>query len=104
MINRAFPAGIAVYQGEKLRMQEFHFDVLDRYLDRRDYELVQKDTDSNYVALAADKIEDFGRPELSAELEARKKAGGWPGPSGAAARRVVQARVRVIDDRLVRLG
>ena len=32
-------------------MLEFYYDFLDKYLDRRDFELIQMDTDSMYVAI-----------------------------------------------------
>ena len=47
LIRRPFQIGIALYQLAKLRMQEFYYDFLDRYVDRRDFELIQMDTDSN---------------------------------------------------------
>ena len=51
-IRRPFQVGIAVYQMAKLRMLQFYYDFLDRYLDRRDFELIQMDTDSNYMAIS----------------------------------------------------
>jgi len=53
-IRRPFQIGIAVYQLAKLRMLEFYYDCLDRYVDRRDFELVAMDTDSNYLAIAGE--------------------------------------------------
>ena len=47
-INRPFQVGIVVYQLAKLRMLQFYYDFLDHYLDSRDYELIQMDTDSMY--------------------------------------------------------
>ena len=44
-------------------MLEFYYDFLDRYFDRRDFELIQMDTDSNYIV----------RPELQTEFEAKKE-------------------------------
>ena len=73
VIRRPFQIGIAVYQLAKLRMLEFYYDFLDRYIDRRDFELIQMDTDSNYMAISGDKLEDIIRPELRAEFEAAKK-------------------------------
>ena len=72
-IRRPFQVGIAVYQLAKLRMLEFYYDFLDRYFDRRDFELIQMDTDSNYIAISGKKLEDIVRPELKAEFEAQKK-------------------------------
>ena len=69
-IRRPFQIGIAVYQLAKLRMLEFYYDFLDRYFDRRDFELIQMDTDSNYMAISAERLEDIVRPELQTEFEA----------------------------------
>ena len=54
-------------------MLEFYYDFLDRYFDRRDFELIQMDTDSNYMAISAEKLEDIVKPELQTEFEAKKK-------------------------------
>lgn len=35
-IKRPFQVGIAVYQMAKLRMLEFHYDFLDKFVDRKD--------------------------------------------------------------------
>ena len=72
-IRRPFQIGIAVYQLAKLRMLEFYYDFLDRYFDRRDFELIQMDTDSNHMATSADSLEEIVRPELRTEFEATKK-------------------------------
>ena len=71
-IRRPFQIGIAVYQLAKLRMLEFYYDFLDRYIDRKDFELIQMDTDSNYLAISGEKLEDIVRPELREEFEAEK--------------------------------
>ena len=71
-IRRPFQIGIAVYQLAKLRMLEFYYDFLDRYIDRRDFELIQMDTDSNYMAISGKKLEDIVKPELREEFEKEK--------------------------------
>ena len=55
VINRPFQVVIAVYQMGKLRILQFYYDCLDRYLDRRDFELMQMDTDSLYFGLSKKK-------------------------------------------------
>jgi len=54
-------------------MLEFYYDFLDRYFDRKDFELIQMDTDSNYMATSGKRLEDIVRPELKPEFEAHKK-------------------------------
>ena len=73
MIKRPFQVGIAVYQSAKLRMLEFYYDFLDKYIDRKDFDLIQMDTDSLYMGISGERLEDLVRPELKAEFEAEKK-------------------------------
>ena len=72
-INRPFQVGIVVYQLAKLRMLQFYYDFLDHYIDRRDYELIQMDTDSMYFALSFDTLEEAIKPELMKEFKSEKK-------------------------------
>ena len=72
-INRPFQVGIVVYQLAKLRMLQFYYDFLDHYLDRRDYELIQMDTDSMYFALSYDTLEEAVKLELKVQFEREKK-------------------------------
>ena len=55
---RPFQVGIAVYQLAKLSILEFYHDFLDCFVDRKDFELIQMDTDSLYFALSANKKEE----------------------------------------------
>jgi len=57
-IHRSFEVGIAVNQLAKLRILEFYHDFLDRFVDRKDFELIQMDTDNLYFALSANKLEE----------------------------------------------
>lgn len=58
-LSRPFQIGIAVYQLAKLRMLEFYDDFLDGYFNRRDFELIQMDTDSNYMTISSERLEDI---------------------------------------------
>jgi len=71
-IRRPFQIGIAVYQLTKLRMLEFYYDFLDKYVNRRDFELIQMDTDSNYMAISGERLKDVVRSELKQEFEVEK--------------------------------
>ena len=44
-IKRPYQCGIAVYQLAKLRMLEFYYNFLDKYIDRKDFEYMYMDTD-----------------------------------------------------------
>ena len=48
-------------------MLEFHYDFLDKYFDRRDYELMYMDTDSEYVAFMNLEIDQLVKPALKEE-------------------------------------
>ena len=72
-IDRPFQVGIVVYQLAKLRMLQFYYEFLDFYLDRRDFELIQMDTDSMYFALSRDRLEDAIRPGYETQFEEEKK-------------------------------
>ena len=56
--------GCAVYDLAKLRMLEFYYDFIDKYIDRSDFVYCQMDTDSAYIAFSAEKFEDLIKPEL----------------------------------------
>ena len=72
-IDRPFQVGIVVYQLAKLRMLQFYYEFLDFYLDRRDFELIQMDTDSMYFALSHERLKDAIRPGYESEFEEEKK-------------------------------
>ena len=63
-ITRPYQCGIAVYQLAKLRMLEFYYDFVDKFCDRRDFEVIQMDTDSLYMALSANDFDDIIKPEM----------------------------------------
>ena len=72
-IDRPFQVGIVVYQLAKLRMLQFYYEFLDFYLDRRDFELIQMDTDSMYFALSRERLEDAVHPGYETQFEEEKK-------------------------------
>jgi hypothetical protein len=52
-MNVPVVVGFCILQLAKLRMLEFYYDCIDRYVDRRDFQYVEMDTDSAYMALSA---------------------------------------------------
>ena len=72
-INRPFQIGIVVYQLAKLRMLQFYYDCLGYFIDRRDFELIQMDTDSMYLGLSCETLKEAIRPNRLDEFEATKK-------------------------------
>ena len=57
------------FQYAKLRMLEFYHDFLMKYFSRRDFALIQCDTDSIYMALSTNTLDEAVTPDLKAEYE-----------------------------------
>jgi len=57
-IDRPYQCGVASYHLAKLRMLQFYYNFMDRYIDREDFEYIQMDTDSAYMAISADTLDD----------------------------------------------
>ena len=64
--------GVAVYHLAKLKMLEFYYDFIDKYIDRSDFELTEMDTDSNYFAFSEDSIDKLIKPHMREEYEKDK--------------------------------
>ena len=62
-------------------MLEFYYDFLDKYIDRIDFELIQMDTDSMYMALLSKSIDAIIRPELREEYDKEVKLSFCPHPN-----------------------
>ena len=56
----------------KLRMLKFYYDFLDYYLHHKDFDFFKMDTDSNYLGITAENVEDLIKPILREELERKK--------------------------------
>ena len=54
-------------------MLQFYDECLDYFIDRRDFELIQMDTDSMYFGLSCETLKETIRPNLLAVFEATKK-------------------------------
>ncbi len=64
--------GVAMYHLAKLRMLDFYYNFIDKYIDRSDFELLEMDTDSNYFAFSEDSIEKLIKPHMREEYEKDK--------------------------------
>ena len=62
--NLPLQIGFFVYQYAKLRMLQFHFDFVDKFVSRDDYQLCEMDTDSLYMALSSGSLEEAVKPHL----------------------------------------
>jgi hypothetical protein len=61
--------GFFVNQYAKLRMLQVYYDCFDKYIDRSDFEFCETDTDSAYIAISGESIEELVKPEMKDELE-----------------------------------
>jgi hypothetical protein len=61
--------GVAAYHLAKLRMLDFYYNFIDKYIDRSDFELLEMDTDSHFFAFSEDSIEKLIKPEMREEYE-----------------------------------
>ena len=59
--------GFMVYQYAKLKMLSFYYDFLLKYIDEKDFEMCEMDTDSLYFALSEKELDDAVKPELRRE-------------------------------------
>ena len=58
--------GFFVLQYAKLRMLEFYYNCVDKYLDRKDFQYCSMDTDSAYFSMSDNSFESLVSPyELS---------------------------------------
>ena len=55
-------------------MLEFYYDFLDVYLEQKDFELIQMDTDSMYMALSGASIDELVKPTLREKYYTSEKA------------------------------
>ena len=72
--NLDLPIHISVFilNYAKLRMPEFYYDFLDYYLSREDFQIMEMDTDSNYLGITAENVEELIKPKLKEQLENEK--------------------------------
>ena len=58
-------------------MLNFYYDCIDKFIDRKNYELCNMDTDSFYFALGAETLDEIIKPEM-VELYKREKDQWFP--------------------------
>ena len=74
-LNLPIQVGFFVHQYAKLRMLQFYYEFLDKYLDRSDFQMCEMHTDSAYIAISGESVESLRKPELKAEFEADNVTG-----------------------------
>ena len=71
-LNLPIQVSFLVHQNVKLRMLQFYYDFLDKFLDRSDFQMCERDTDSSYIAIAGASVEPLVKPELRVEFDQDK--------------------------------
>ncbi|PIK33652.1 hypothetical protein BSL78_29538 [Apostichopus japonicus] len=64
--------GFFVYQYAKLRMLQFYYDFMLKFVDPVDFEYCEMDTDSAYIAISGTSLEDVIKPEMRSFFEQEK--------------------------------
>ena len=67
-LNQVSVIGFFVLQYAKQKMLSWYFDCLDYYVDRKDFEYCEKDTDSAYFAISGENLLQVIKPELKSDL------------------------------------
>ena len=65
-LDNPLQIGLAVYNYAKLKMIQF-WDFLDTYLQKDSFELMEMDTDSLYLAISEDNLDDCVKEDMKAE-------------------------------------
>lgn len=63
-MNLPIQIGYFILQYAKLRMLQFYYDFMDKFVNRDDFEYCEMDTDSAYMALAGPSLESVIKPEM----------------------------------------
>ena len=66
--NLPVAVGFFVYQYAKLKMLQFYFGCVLKYVSREDFCYIEMDTDSAYLGLSGNCLEDVVKPELRKEF------------------------------------
>ena len=69
--NLPVQIGCSIFDDSKLRMFQFYYECVDKYISREDYQYIETDTDSAYMAITGD-FESLIKPELREEFEKDK--------------------------------
>ena len=70
--NLPIQVGFAVYQLAKLKMLEFYYNFIDYYVDISDFLYCMMESDSAYLAISSDSLDDVVKPEWRQEFQRNK--------------------------------
>ena len=72
-LNVPIQIGFTILSYAKLRMLEFYYDCLCKYIPRNKFECIQMDTDSLYFGLAHENLQDAVYPHLKSDFVSKLK-------------------------------
>jgi hypothetical protein len=55
-----------------LRRLQFYYDFIDKYINKKDFELLEIHIDSNYFSFSENRIDKFKKPHMREEYEKEK--------------------------------
>ena len=64
--------GFFVFTYAKMRKLQFYYHCIDAFLDRRDFQYLEMDTDSAYMSPTGDLLEELVNPDKKEEFAASK--------------------------------
>ena len=70
--NMPLQISSAIFQYTKLRMLQFYYDFLVKFVDRSDFQMLYMETDSMYMAITAEKFDEIIKPDMKLEYEKEK--------------------------------
>jgi hypothetical protein len=65
--NIPIQVACSIYDDSKLKMSSFYYDCVSKYISKEDFQYIQMDTDSAYMALTGD-FNDLVKPEMKDEF------------------------------------
>ena len=65
--NIPIQVALSIYDDAKLKMCQFYYDCVSKYIDKSNFQYLEMDTDSAYIALTGE-FEDLVKPELKEEF------------------------------------
>ena len=55
-----------------MKILQFYYDCLDKFVSKKNFQLIQMDTDSLYMAITGLKFDDIIKPEMKKQFELEK--------------------------------
>ena len=72
MLDLSVHVSVFILNNAKLRMLQFYYDLIDKYLNRPLYEINKTNTDSLYMSLTGNSVEEMVPQEQKEALKAEK--------------------------------